>query len=248
MVADPASFWRFRRFEDPSRAWQPGETIELRFREFAPFPVRVRPGTADLYLARDVFFKRHHLPPVQLDLASVRVVWDLGANIGFTMRHLAALCPQARVVGVELDEDNAELCAANILPLEERCLVLHAAVWTADGEVLYDRAEADEQGFHIAEDPYPRKTPRSVMAPAISLNTLLARSAADQIDYVKMDIEGAERFVLKDATDWASAVRSIKVEVHPPYTVQECDRDLQRLGFSTARLTKRRGGVAGLKS
>lgn len=50
-----------------------------------------------------------------------------------------------------------------------------------------------------------------------------------------MDIEGAEQGVLRTGTDWARHVRSIKVEVHEPYRVPECLRDLERLGFS-ARL------------
>jgi hypothetical protein len=48
-----------------------------------------------------------------------------------------------------------------------------------------------------------------------------------------MDIEGAERDVLRDAGAWVEGVRSIKAEVHGSYTVDECMADLNRLGFST---------------
>ena len=34
-------------------------------------------------------------------------------------------------------------------------------------------------------------------------------------------------------TEWAACVRTMKVEVHPPYRVEECIRDLRALGFST---------------
>jgi len=52
------------------------------------------------------------------------------------------------------------------------------------------------------------------------------------VDFIKMDIEGAEREVLSKNTGWASAVRSIQVEVHDPYTVEQCERDLRELGFT----------------
>jgi hypothetical protein len=61
---------------------------------------------------------------------------------------------------------------------------------------------------------------------------LLDRYANDEsIDYVKMDIEGAEREVLRSNTEWAERVRCIKVEVHHGYSKDDCIADLQRLGF-----------------
>jgi hypothetical protein len=51
------------------------------------------------------------------------------------------------------------------------------------------------------------------------------------IDFLKMDIEGAEKRVLREHTDWASRVRCLKVECHDDYSREDCIRDLQRLGF-----------------
>ena len=48
---------------------------------------------------------------------------------------------------------------------------------------------------------------------------------------VKMDIEGAERDVLRQNTEWAALVRTILVEIHEPYDVSSCCTDLARLGF-----------------
>jgi hypothetical protein len=48
-----------------------------------------------------------------------------------------------------------------------------------------------------------------------------------------MDIEGAESRVLTRNTAWSRKVKCIKVEVHEPYSVHECVRDLGRLGFAT---------------
>ncbi len=54
------------------------------------------------------------------------------------------------------------------------------------------------------------------------------------IDFLKVDVEGAERVLFQENTSWASKVRCIKVELHPPYSLEECCADLQRLGFSAA--------------
>jgi hypothetical protein len=67
------------------------------------------------------------------------------------------------------------------------------------------------------------------------------------IDFLKMDIEGAEAQVLRVNTDWARRVRCIKVEVHGPYTVEDCVRDLQALGFTARPDRKHPAGVVGLQ-
>jgi len=70
---------------------------------------------------------------------------------------------------------------------------------------------------------------------AISLDSLAAElEEGERVDYVKMDIEGAEEHVLRINTDWAGIVRTIKVEVHSPYTVEDCQRDLRALGFEVS--------------
>jgi Methyltransferase FkbM domain len=70
--------------------------------------------------------------------------------------------------------------------------------------------------------------------PAISLARLLQEHArGGAVDYLKVDVEGGERELLLDGSDWAPYVRAIKVEVHAPYTPQACEQDLRRLGFST---------------
>jgi hypothetical protein len=51
------------------------------------------------------------------------------------------------------------------------------------------------------------------------------------VDYVKMDVEGAERELLR-SPGWNEQVRCIKVEVDEPYTLEECVTDLRRLGFT----------------
>ncbi len=75
----------------------------------------------------------------------------------------------------------------------------------------------------------------------------LLRSAAtpDPVDFVKMDVEGAEREILADASAWADRVRAIKVEVHAPYTLEACRRDLERAGFETERDQRHRAALIG---
>lgn len=246
LTANMRSFRRLRRLENASpRTLRSIEPLEIRFRALGGTPVSLRPGTQDDGLARDVFFKSHHLPPVGLT-GDIEVVWDLGANVGLTMAHMATLLPRARILGVELDEENMRLCQRNTAAWGERCVVIHAGVWIDDGLISYKRTAGQEQSFRVSE-PARSDEPAISSAPAICLDTLLERTGAPRVDYVKMDIEGAEARVLKERVGWAERVRSIKVEVHAPYTVEQCTQDLERLGFRTEPIPKRRGGVVGTR-
>ncbi|MCP5111802.1 MAG: FkbM family methyltransferase [bacterium] len=198
--------------------------VELRVKELGGAPVWCRSGLSDLGVLYDTFVGRYHLPPE--DLAPVRTILDLGSNIGLTVAHMAAVYPEARILGVELDEGNWAMCQRNA---GERSEVLHAAVWHAPGEVSYGGVR--ESGYAISD----RKVKASVRA--LTVGELIDRLEVPRVDYVKMDIEGAEQEVLRDAGSWAERVRCLKVEVHPEkastlYTLGMCVEDLERLGFT----------------
>jgi FkbM family methyltransferase len=240
LTADWHSFREYRRLENPPRKMR-AQTVTLRFREMPQTALTLRPGTEDDSVARDALFRRHHLPPQSIPPQELEGIWDLGANVGLTMAHMAVLFPRAHLIGVELDADNAALCLQNIAAWPDRCELVHAGVWVSDGTVSYTRDPGRAQSFRIAPEQ------SSVRAPAISLNTLLRQSGWERVDYVKMDIEGAERRVLKENTEWAARVRSIKVEVHHGYGVNECVEDLTHLGFQATPIPRHRGGVTGIR-
>jgi FkbM family methyltransferase len=199
-----------------------GRAVRVRLRPLGGQSIALRPSTSDADTVWGTFARRYHLPPPELD--GIRTIWDLGANIGLTMADLAERHPGARVLGVELDADNADLARLNTAPWGERCEVVHAAVWPEDGEVRYERWAGGTASYRAEGGPD--------RAPAVSLDTLL-REHGGPVDYLKVDVEGAERRLLRERAAWAHSVRCLKVEVHDPYTVEECERDLRALGFET---------------
>ena len=111
--------------------------------------------------------------------------------------------------------------------------IIQGAVWDADGEVPYDADTGDEYGFRAGAGTATTR--------ALSMDTILAHVPADErVDYVKMDIEGVEsRLLSGDAARWIERVDSISLQVHDPYPLSDCARDLTRLGFA-ARVDPRR--------
>jgi FkbM family methyltransferase len=165
--------------------------------------------------------------------SEIRLVWDLGANVGITMRDLANRLPSAHIVGVELDDGNADMAVRNCSSIHDRSTVIRAAVWVEDGELTYRVSPGLEQATHVEAGGRHAETGAPHVAAALSLNSLLAETGPP--DFIKMDIEGAEKAVLRENTEWAASARQIIVEVHESYTAEECEFDLRVLGFEVSR-------------
>ena len=234
-LADAASRRAFLRHVRRHSSWtrlavptDPSTLVALRITDLNGETVWCRSGLADLGVVYDTFAGRYHLPPGEA--RPVRTILDLGANIGLTAAHLATLFPEARILAVELDRDNCELARRNTACFGARVEVLHGAVWSESGEVRYGGLR--ESGYAIGETGG-----RERRAPAFTVEQLIERLGAEEVDYVKMDIEGAEREVLAAGAAWLGRVRTIKVEVHPDkasflYRVGDCIEELRRRGFA----------------
>ena len=197
----------------------------VRVNALSGVDLQIRRGTTDAEVAVSTFLGRFHVPPA--GVREPEIIWDLGANIGLTMAHMASVFPRARIVGVELDPSNAALARENVQPWADRCEVINAAVWPHDGEVHFESHPGQEDGASVASSG-------QLTATAISLDSLRGKVGA--ADFVKMDVEGAEAELLTHETQWALEVRCLAVECHPPYSVEQGLRDLRALGFSVYAL------------
>lgn len=210
--------------------------------------VACRPGTTDAQVFDDTFVGLYHLPPATLPPDAVVV--DLGGNVGYTAAHFAALCPQGRMFCVEMDPGNAAAARGNLAAFGGRCRVIEAAVWDRDGEIVYGGTE--EWGFRIESLAGDTPTPlgeRRLSARAMSMTTLLRESGLSgvQIDYLKVDIEGAEAVIIKAGAPWLKNVRMIKVEYHPPATRESMDEVLRHAGFVVSPDARHQRCVVGVR-
>jgi FkbM family methyltransferase len=198
------------------------EAVPLTLRAVPARPLWCRPNTMDPITLWDAFFRGYHLPTFPLPHA--RTILDLGANAGYTAASFAAEYPNATIVAVEMDADNASLCERNVEQFGSRCRVLHAAIWSTSGPILYGGNNVHD--YSIGSGGHSTRTTE-----ATTIEDLLDRLELTQVDYLKMDIEGAEASVLRSPIRWASRVRSLSVEVHPPATMEQCRHDLIENGF-----------------
>src|SRR3954462_362157 len=233
---DVASFNALRGLRD--RNYPVGSApVPVRLRALKGGQLFCRPHATDYSVLYDTYVRRLNLPPG--DLGPIRTILDLGSNIGTTLAHYAVLFPQARIIGVELDAGNAEICRRNTAAYPNVTL-LHGAVWTEDGSIAYGGGFG-EFGFRI------NSTNTKGRVPAFSLGTLIERLGGSG-DFIKMDIEGAEQAILGRPDPAWSRVGALKVEIHEPDTCAGATADLTALGFRVTEPPGRRDALVAYRN
>jgi FkbM family methyltransferase len=204
-----------------------GQTLRLHPRALRGGALLVRPGTADFPTFRSTFIQEYHLPPSSL--RSVAAILDLGANVGYTAADLACRFPDARVVAVEMDDANCGQAAANLVQFGERVTCVHAAVWTHNDGVAYAQS-GPEDAYTVAE--YEADSHVGVKVPSVTIFHLLDMLPGSRADFVKMDVEGAERVLLApENSEWLMHVETLAVEVHEPGSLEQIRLWLMAAGF-----------------
>jgi FkbM family methyltransferase len=150
-------------------------------------------------------------------------VLDLGAYAGdSTWFFSRAVGPQGRVLAVEPDPENLAALRRNIQ--ENRLAnvsVEGCAVLDRDGWVQFRAAGSIGSGIaEASERPDPE-----IRVPALSLETLLERHGFERVDFIKMDIEGAEEKALAGQGDLLRRLRPrMVIEAHSPHGVSSAPR------------------------
>ena len=215
----------------------------MRLRALGGAAVLLRPGTSDALSLRETFRDRVHPPPPAIHARPPRVIVDLGAHLGITVADNACRYPGVRIVAVELDPENAALARRNTAAWADRVVLLQGAV-SDRGRRGRLRARAWQP---VRSSGAARRLPTTR---ALSMDTILGHvPAGARVDYVKMDVEGVKsRLLSGPAAAWLEPVDSISLQVHDPYTLDDCARDLRAQGFTPRVDSRRRSYIVGVRT
>ena len=199
--------WAFRRRTAANVPITVTAMLPLRVR------IRVRPNSSDLATFQEIFVDEVYgaLPRI---IPEVDWIVDLGANIGLSSLYLLQRYPDARVLAVEPHEVNVALLRQNLEPwvASGHCRIVHAAAWAEDC-VLCSTTPSDAMHFASFRVRVPTESDVGTIR-GLSMRTLIAETAAREVQLVKIDIEGAESSLFASDTSWLDVVRCIAVEFH----------------------------------
>jgi len=135
---------------------------------------------------------------------SVPRILDVGANIGMATVYLKRRFPSARIDAFEADPDIVQVLRQNIALFNLKDVeVHHAAASDKAGSLLFISTGAD--GGHLS-----RSAGEGVAVPAVRLRDWLS----EPVDFLKLDVEGAETAIISDCKGRLRNVSKLFVEYH----------------------------------
>jgi FkbM family methyltransferase len=135
--------------------------------------------------------------------SSTPYILDCGANMGLSVLYLKQRHPHATVIAFEPDDQNFELLQRNAGDLEGVRLE-KAAVWKESGTIQF-----------VSTGTLSSKIVNAPGNQSHSINAVRLRDFIDrEVDFLKLDIEGAEFEVLKDCADKLFMIQNLFIEYH----------------------------------
>ena len=142
----------------------------------------------------------------QLTLKSPNWMIDAGAYIGDTSVYFLSKYPGLKVLALEPNPDSIPCAKENLLPYGERAQLLEKGLY---GEECLLHLSGLETGATISSSGTPME--------CTTVDVVMKQYGIEEIDILKMDIEGAEVSVFEsDTSGWLCKVKLILIETHGP--------------------------------
>lgn len=157
---------------------------------------------------------------------------DGGANIGLGSIYFKLLFPRATVIAFEPDPEVCSVLRSNLASFGfDDVQVREEALWSREGKLsfLVDGADSGRLDDQKGDS-------------SVSVKATRAKDLLDQpVDFLKLDIEGAELEVLEDCSDALGNVENLFVEYHSfarkPQKIDRLFQILAEAGFRTKAST-----------
>lgn len=168
----------------------------------------------------EIFFQEFYKFSTKQQNKSRKInIIDCGANVGMSCLYFKKKYPNAQITAIEADEKIAYFLEKNLknnLSAEHfaQIEIIKKAVWIHDEGVVFESEGADGGNILFTEKNKTEKNKNNVIKiPSMRLKNLLL-AQTQEIDMLKIDIEGAETQVLTDCKDALHLVKNLFVEYH----------------------------------
>ncbi len=204
----------------------------------APFQVQtqqatltVRPRTWDLAIIGEIFIDLCYLPTIIDPDTKMKTIVDLGGNIG-----IFSVCAQLKykpekMVTAEPDPDNLLILEENLKQnaLTTKDTLIKKAVYKTTGKVGFVQ-ESLNRGRNAVDEHAT-----SNQVPTITLKDLFTQNKLETVDFMKIDIEGGEQFILTPENEelFKKSVKYVFMETHTRLGARQEDpqKYFEKLGF-----------------
>ena len=178
---------------------------------FLKVPFILRDNISDKAIFFQVFYeKQYDLYGVDFPKA-LRII-DGGANIGCASVYFTMRFPQAEILAIEPEKDNFSLLKTNTESYRNIHCV-QAGVWNKNEKLSIANPEGG-----AAEFMFDNNIINSDSINGMTIQSLLDLKNWNEVDIIKLDIEGAEKEVFSsDDLSWLKKVKLLIIELHDRY-------------------------------
>lgn len=175
--------------------------------------------SSDVFVFFQVFIANGYKPLIEFlktENLKTSVVVDAGANVGYFSVLILSLCETDMVVALEPEKSNYLMLRKNIDHSAKGpdCRLVPAAIWTHQQMLSIQTSTGHEWASKITEVD-------GVQAcQAYSLKEIMELNNINEIDVLKLDIEGTEDVLFRNA-DFLKVLEKVKVlaiEIHDQFT------------------------------
>ncbi|MGH2453227.1 MAG: FkbM family methyltransferase [bacterium] len=211
---------RLRRW---ARARRAGSLVRCK-----GYHLRITDGLSFYALYKEIFANRiYHFAALRPN----PLILDCGSNIGMSILYLKQVYPAARIIAFEPDPSIFPLLHENIVRNGLKGVQLIQAALSRSGGMMTLYSDGRMGSYLATDPPAHRKGWRKHEVSCVRLRDYLT----EPVDFLKMNIEGAEWEVLADSEDRLEQVREMVVEYHylpgVPPTLHDILALLHRKGF-----------------
>lgn len=169
--------------------------------------VSIQEQFEEIFYRNGYYFKADNKNPI---------IIDCGANMGFSIIYFKWLYPESTIYGFEPDKETFELLKRNVTKNKlTNVHLINAAVSDKNGKIDFF-IDPKHPGNPAMSTRCGRMPKNKVTVQSVSLSSFIKNNKLKQIDFIKMDIEGSEKEVLKDLNKnkMFNKIKKLLIEYH----------------------------------
>lgn len=203
-------------------------------------------SSIDTYL--EVFKHNNHMVLPDFKGKKDKIVFDVGANEGFYTVGMKENNPNLKIVAIEPVPSTFNLLKKNVNSNKLKNVILKNLALTKEkGKITFEVVPEATMigGLDIAMQKrswVDTKRIQKITVASTTLKDLCNKLKINQIDILKLDVEGSELDILKSSKDFLPNIRKIVIEWHSEKLKKGCKDFLKKNGFKLLHEEKKKCG------
>ena len=184
--------------------------------------IYLRKKGSDIDVFKQIFMDDEYKLLIQTIKAkeiNINIIVDLGANIGLSAIYFCNIFENSKIYAVEPDSQNFKQLRLNISN-KKNIFTENVAIWSEKIDLIENLAKPFKGGEDWSKTFIPSdQFNNGTKIKGITIHELMTKYHLTTIDLLKIDIEGAERFIFdkKNNLSFLTQTKVIAIEIHDEF-------------------------------